>query len=225
MRKAIRALNMCLKRANQKQVLLMFSGGSALELLDGIELSLIGKHITVTVLDERYSRDPAINNFAQVAQTDFYREAEKKGIDYIDTRVHYRITLHRLAGKFDRALKRWRKNHPEGCIIVTQGIGEDGHTAGILPYSNQQRKFQRLFEHKQKWIVAYSVPKAANKYTRRMTVTFPFLREQADCSIVYATGKDKRRAIRKTLAKSGSLEATPSRVIQQMAAARLYTDL
>ena len=64
-RKAIHQLNECLKNARKKPILLMVSGGSVLELLAGIEMKYIGKHITVTVLDERYSKDPAVNNFSQ----------------------------------------------------------------------------------------------------------------------------------------------------------------
>ena len=146
-RKAINQLNACLRNAKKKPILLMVSGGSALELLAGVEMRYMGRHVTVTVLDERYSKDPAVNNFSQLAETDFYKKAEYKGIDYIDTRVHHGIKLQGLARKFERGLRRWRKQHPKGNIIIMQGIGEDGHTAGIMSYPRDQKRFERLFEN------------------------------------------------------------------------------
>ena len=223
-RKAINQLNACLRNAKKKPILLMVSGGSALELLAGVEMRYMGRHVTVTVLDERYSKDPAVNNFSQVAETDFYKNAEYKGIDYIDTRVHYGITLHGLARKFERGLKRWKKKYPNGIVIVTQGIGEDGHTAGILPYPEDPKKFNKLFDKNERWVVGYYVPKEKSEYTRRITVTFPFLREHVDCTIVYVTGSKKRRALVRTLANRGKLSRTPSRIIHEMKNVTLFTD-
>ena len=153
MRKAITRLNKCLRSATRKQVLLMLSGGSALELAAGIDMRHIGKHITIAALDERYSRDPAVNNFSQITETEFYKKAERKGVDCIDTRIYRRISLYGLARKFERGLRGWKKKHPAGRVIITQGIGEDGHTAGILPYREHPKKFAQLFERSSRWVV------------------------------------------------------------------------
>src|SRR3989344_3898823 len=152
MRKAIDRLNECLRSAKRKPVLLLLSGGSALELLECAEMKYIDKRVTIAALDERFSRDPAVNNFSQIAETDFYKKAERKGIDYIDTRIHRKISFYGLAQKFERSLKRWRKKYSSGVIIITQGIGEDGHTAGVLPYPENQKKFTQLFE-RERWVV------------------------------------------------------------------------
>ena len=225
MRKAIDALNDCLKNARRKPTLLMLSGGSALELLAGIEMRNIGKHITITVLDERYSSDPAVNNFSQIAETEFYKKAERKGIDYIDTRVHRKITLYGLARKFERGLKRWRKKHPKGHIIITQGIGTDGHTAGIIPYPRDSKKFEQLFEKEDKWVVGYNAPRAKTEYPRRITVTSSFLQDQVDCAIVYAIGFAKQRALERVFAKKGSLFKTPARIVHEMKDVSLFTNI
>lgn len=225
MRKAIEALNDCLADIKKNPTLLMFSGGSALELLAGIEMKYIGKHITVTVLDERYSRDAAVNNFSQLAETDFYKKAEHKGIDYIDTRVHHGITLQGLARKFERGLKRWRKKYPNGNIVITQGIGEDGHTAGMMPYARDQSRFEKLFQNEKKWVVGYNAPRGKTEYPRRITVTMPFLRSEVDCSIVYAVGTGKRAALKRVMAKKGMLNKTPGRIIHQERNATLFTDV
>lgn len=47
-------------------ILLLFSGGSPLEILQYLPKDIFDDRITVGVSDERYSSDPTINNFAQV---------------------------------------------------------------------------------------------------------------------------------------------------------------
>src|SRR3989344_1660076 len=224
MRRAIKELNVCLKGVKKNPVLLMVSGGSSLELLDGIEMKNIGKHITITALDERVSVDPAVNNFSQLVETEFYKKAERKGIDYIDTRVHRNISLRKFAGKFERGLRAWRRKHPKGKIMCTQGIGEDGHTAGILPYPENSKKFQRLFEKQNQWVVGYRANKRKSEYVKRVTITLPFLRNEVDCSVVYATGSKKRRVVRLVSAKRGSLAKTPARVLREMKNSTLFVD-
>lgn len=222
MRGAIKELNVCLRGVKKNPVLLMVSGGSSLELLDGIQMRNVGKHITITALDERVSADPAVNNFSQIVETDFYKKAERKGIDYIDTRLHRNISLRRFAKKFERGLRAWRRKYPKGKIMCTQGIGEDGHTAGILPYPENSRKFQRLFEKQNQWVVGYNAMKG--EYTKRVTVTLPFLREEIDCGVAYATGAKKRRAVRLVSARRGSLARTPARVLREMKNITLFID-
>ena len=224
MRGAIKELNVCLRGVKKSPLLLMVSGGSALELLDGIQMRNIGRNITITVLDERFSRDPAINNFSQVAETEFYKKAERKGIDYIDTRVHRNMSLRRFAGRFEQGLRAWRRKYPKGKIMCTQGIGEDGHTAGILAYPEDPKKFQRLFEKQNQWVVGYNATKAKSEYAKRVTVTLPFLRKEVDCSVAYATGSKKRGAVRRVAAKRGILAATPARVLREMENIILCTD-
>lgn len=224
MRKAILELNLLLKEAKGIPVLLMLSGGSALELLEGIQMRNVGKNITITVLDERFSRDPAVNNFSQIAETEFYKKAERKGINYIDTRIHRTISLHELSRKFERGLRAWRRKYPKGKIICTQGIGEDGHTAGIIPYTENSKKFARLFENQSHWVAGYDASRSKTEYPKRATVTFPFLREEVESSVAYATGSNKRRAVRSVLAKRGSLAKTPGRILREMKNATLFVD-
>jgi 6-phosphogluconolactonase/glucosamine-6-phosphate isomerase/deaminase len=190
--------------------------------LDGIEMRNVGKHITITALDERVSSDPAVNNFSQIVETEFYKKAEQKGIDYIDTRLHRTTSLRKFAGKFERGLRAWRKKHPKGKIMCTQGIGEDGHTAGILAYPENPRRFQRLFERQNQWVVGYNAAKEKSEYAKRVTVTLPFLRKEVDCSVAYAVGSKKRKAVRRVSAKRGSLAKTPARILHEMKNTTLF---
>jgi len=224
MRGAIRELNVCLKGVRKSPLLLMVSGGSTIELLDGIEMRNVGKHITITALDERVSSDPAVNNFSQLVQTEFYKRAERKGIDYIDTRLQGAMSLRRFAKKFERGLRVWQKKNPRGKIMCTQGIGEDGHTAGILPYPENPRRFYQLFEKQNQWVVGYNATRGKSEYTKRVTVTLPFLRKEVDCGVAYATGSRKRKAVRLVSAKRGSLARTPARILREMKNITLFVD-
>jgi len=64
-------LNQALTEYRTQSVLLMLSGGSALTILEQVNVSLLGPHVTITTLDERFSIDSTVNNFAQIAATNF----------------------------------------------------------------------------------------------------------------------------------------------------------
>lgn len=159
------------KRQKNTPVLLLLSGGSALGLVDTIDPLILGARVTVGMLDERYSRDPSVNNFAQLVHHSFYEEGQKRGARFLDTRVRVTHmsdeevpeTFEELTKRFENSLRAWKEQNPAGRVIVTQGIGEDGHTAGIMPYPLQRETFEALFENEAKWVVGYNVKEEAKK--------------------------------------------------------------
>ena len=109
-------------------------------------------------------------------------------------------------------------------MVITQGIGEDGHTAGIMPYPENSALFKSLFDDPEKWVVGYDA-EGRNEHPLRVTVTLSFLREVVDHSIVYAVGDGKKEALRQVLAETGTLWQTPARIIHEMRNVMLFTDL
>lgn len=194
--------------------LFLASGGSSLELLEGLH---VGDHVTVSVLDERYSTNPSINTFSQLMN----RINPSK---YIDTRMQEGETLLRLALRFEKGLRDWKTKNPSGRILITQGMGPDGHTAGIFPYPEDSAFFQDTFEKQEKWVAGY-VAKGKHKFEERVTVTLPFLRNQVDHSVFYVLGENKHEALERVLAKQGTLAQTPARIVQEMKNVRLFTDI
>ena len=77
--KASAALHDALRKSSACPVLFLVSGGSTLSLVHTIDVALVKSNWTFGVLDERYSTDPSINNFAQVAATPFYAKAIERG--------------------------------------------------------------------------------------------------------------------------------------------------
>lgn len=192
-------------------------------MLPYFDASLFGKRATITVLDERWSEDSAISNFAHVAGTEFYKKAKGAGALSIDTRSQKGEELPALAARFDCALKEWRRTHPDGIVIATQGIGADGHTAGIFPHPENPAFFQELFENPAQWVAAYDAS-GKNPYPLRVTVTPPFLRNQVDLSLVFIVGEEKRLAFEKVMAPEGTLWEIPGRIIREMKEVHVFTD-
>jgi len=222
--RAVENLNRILKGVKDYPGLLLLSGGSAFNLLDGINAENLGKHITISVLDERFSEDPKISNFVQLAGMEFYRKAGERGVSFIDTRPRLGETVEELAKRFEKSLRQWKESNPEGKVIITQGVGEDGHTAGIMPYPENPKLFKRLFDDSSTWVVGYNAGEK-NEYALRVTVALPFLREVVDHSIVYAAGRNKKRVLARVLAANGTLYEIPARIINEMKDAALFTDI
>ena len=189
-------------------ILLLLSGGSALAILEHarIDGGKLGT-ATIAVLDERVSADPALNNFAQLMSRTFFADARERGAAAIDTRVLPGETPERHAERFEAALRLWKQKNPDGSVLATMGIGEDGHTAGIMPFPEDREAFAALFEG-DRWVVGYDAGEK-NAIPLRTTVTNAFLRTEVDAAICYAAGERKRGPLRAALGAEGSLAEIP----------------
>lgn len=211
------------KLHTSQPILLLLSGGSALKLLTGIDTSTLGPHVTIGVLDERYSTDPTENNWAQIMSTEFFAKAQEQGCTWIDTRVQPEETQEQLAQRFETSLKTWRNEYPagKGIIIATQGMGEDGHTSGVMPFPEDPETFATLFYDENNWVVGYDAS-GKNHYPLRVTTTLSFMKH-IDVSIFYVTGKSKESILQAVLS-DGSYAEYPARIIHEMPQVLLFTD-
>src|SRR5690348_8782512 len=66
-------------------ILLLLSGGSAFKLLDFVDSSIFSSRVTVGVADERFSSDPAVNNFLQLKNLPFVQKISSSGILFLET--------------------------------------------------------------------------------------------------------------------------------------------
>jgi 6-phosphogluconolactonase/glucosamine-6-phosphate isomerase/deaminase len=217
-RAAAAALSQLLAEQAGNPVLLMLSGGSALLLLDEVSTDDITERVTITVLDERFSTDPTINNFSQLEHTAFYRACVEYGAHSISTVVLSDETIEDVRDRFAAALYTWKTENPDGVVIATMGIGADGHTAGILPGTYV------VDMNGPAWVVGYQVPVEVNPYTERVTVTNTFLRQCVDVAIVFAVGKEKRPYFARIEAGDYTLETIPAGILNEMRAVNLFTD-
>ncbi len=208
----------------KRPVLFLTSGGSAFALLDRLPVTLFGRTLTVGVLDERYSRRPTVNNFLQLKRTRFYKRAKSRGVEWIDTVPRRGETFTHFSKRFGGALHMWKRQNPKGRVIVTLGMGADGHTAGIMPYPDAPQRFRQLFASPLQWVVGYDAKKK-NPHSLRATVTLLFLWREVDSTIALVCGEEKRSALSRMIATRGSLAKTPMRIIHQMKNVQVFTDI
>lgn len=213
-----RKLSEVLLQYREQPILLMVSGGSAFSILDFVGSSLLGPHVTLTVLDERFSTDPTVNNFAQLEQTLFYASCVEHGTQFTSTKVSPGESIAQLRDRFDTALHTWKEQNPEGVVIATMGIGNDGHTAGIF-----SGEYGIDFSGNS-WVVGYSVPKEVNQYTDRITVTFTFLRHHVDSVIGYAVGEEKKQYVNHLQNSSCPLDKIPACILRELVSTTVITN-
>ena len=91
------------------------------------------------------------------------------------------------------------------------GIGEDGHTAGILPGSPAAAETRRL-------VVGYDAP----DFTR-VTITGPAI-ARFDMAVVYAVGQNKAPALITLQQKVLPITEQPAQALKQVKDVDIYTD-
>lgn len=210
-----------LLRAQGQPGLFLTSGGSSLVLLDHIDMDVLGPHLTLGVLDDRWSTDEKVNNFMQFSRSKFAQAAHERGCEFIDTVPQTGESLEQTAERFETDLRAWKDRNPAGRVVVTQGVGPDGHTAGILPFPENPELFEKLFNDPKYWVAGYDAG-TKNPHPLRITVTFLFMREVIDHALIYVESADKAPAFEKALSP-GSLAEIPARILQEMKAAEIYS--
>lgn len=210
------------KEAGDDPVLFLSSGGSALNILEGVDKNILGQNFTFGVLDERFSGDPKINNFLQLKN----KLGDMIGANWIDSVPRENDTLKTLANRMESAWRKWRSANAKGKIVVTMGMGADGHTVGIMP--SQQLNPRGLTvkppRFNSRWVVGYDAG-AASQYPLRLTAAFEFLRKEVDFAIIYISGGEKRPALERVLVNTGDLSETPARIFREMKNVEMFTDI
>ncbi len=215
---AAEKINGWLEKSQKTPVLLLVSGGSALAILKYLDTEVIDSRVTLGVLDERFSADKTVNNFAQLAATTFFAKASLVGISTINTRVEVGETLSALTKRTNEAVTRWRKKNPQGVIIATLGLGIDGHTAGIMPgYVAKLDDFGQM-------MVGYEVSAAVSLHTKRLTATPSFLQNEVSYAVAFVTGEEKAKVLGPVLLGVGEIEQCPALLWREMANMVVVTD-
>jgi 6-phosphogluconolactonase/glucosamine-6-phosphate isomerase/deaminase len=216
---AARQLGVLLENYQKVPVLLLFSAGSAFSFLSLLEVKKFPKELTIGMLDERYDSSGYGNNFNEFSKCNFYHLAKAGGASFLDSKVQEDESFVDFGLRFEQGLATWRKQNPEGVIVVTLGLGHDGHTAGLFP------GFESMWGEASLLAVAYEVPEEINTYTKRVSVTSAFLKNEVAAAVAYVIGEGKRKALSSVLAKEGSLETLPGLVWFGMRNIIIVTDI
>ncbi len=217
---AANALNASFAAQRGKEFLFLSSGGSSLALLEYLDVQYFGPGSTIGVLDERYSADPTVNTMAQLVRTSFYKKVRSAGAHFIDTEIKANESIESVAARFEKSLRDWVKR-TQGTIVASAGLGQDAHTSGIMPYPEDPRHFDALF-NEDHWITAYDA-RDKNPYPLRVTTTLPFLR-RITAAVIFAVGENKKQALRRLLSDEGTLHESPCRIWREITETHVYTD-
>jgi 6-phosphogluconolactonase/glucosamine-6-phosphate isomerase/deaminase len=221
--KAAICLQELISLSHNKPVLLLVSGGSAFDVVKLLTFRE-AHHVTLCVLDERFSNDPSHNNFLQLSALEVYAQALSAGASAVDTSPKDGWTRDSLVHTMDSALHEWQQKNQNGKIVALVGVGPDGHTAGIMPFPENESYSAELFNNDNILVVGYDAGDK-NSIPMRVTTTFPFLRKHVDEAVVYITGEKKHEAYQKVLAETGSIFCTPARIVKEMKSVTLFTDI
>ncbi|HEY1074588.1 MAG TPA: 6-phosphogluconolactonase [Patescibacteria group bacterium] len=204
-------------------MLLLCSGGSSMDLLDNVPDIALGSWLTLGVTDDRMSTDPKVNNFLQLRETAFGQAAEKAQVRFLSTVPRDGQSIDEWSEDFENALREWVNAHPAGKIVMTLGIGRDGHTIGIMPYPEDPLEFARLFTDSERWTVGYDVG-TKNPHRLRLTLAPAFLTKHVDHTIVYHVGEEKRQSLLQVLDANGSFADVPGRIVHQLRDVKIVTE-
>ncbi|OHA18626.1 MAG: hypothetical protein A2836_02835 [Candidatus Taylorbacteria bacterium RIFCSPHIGHO2_01_FULL_45_63] len=218
-------LNAALKKYgdDEREILLLLTGGSSMNMFPFIDVSLLGSHITLGVSDERFGNDVASSNFLQLKETEFYKNAVERDVNTIDSTSQGNESKEDVAARFEGIIRDWREENPKGEVIMTFGVGEDGHTAGVMPYPENPELFVGLFENPKHFVVAYDAG-SKSKFPLRITTTLSFMREHLSFGIAFISGEGKREALAKIRAEEGTLPVTPARILRKLPVS-IFTDI
>ena len=135
----------------------------------------------------------------------------------INSEIQENETREELASRLDKILKEWVMTYPEGKILVTMGIGEDGHTVGILPHTDTNFSDE-------KFVISYVIPETSNLHTERITVTYTFLQNHVNEAIVYAVGDAKKKILGELQDETSQLSDMPASVLKTMKSVKIFTE-
>ena len=215
------ALSNHMAAAPERPRLLLVAGGSLpQQVLPHVSQETFGPHITVCVFDERCTTDPAGSNQQQLASTTWYHAALECGVQELPVTVTAEAQCAAVAADWERALRRYTVDQPDGEVIVLAGVGADGHIAGILCHTPAETP---VFTDSA-WIVHHRFADTDNQYPARITPTFTGWREAVDRTFIYIDGAAKAQAVAAIQAATGDLYTTPARILRELPRCELYTD-
>lgn len=195
---------------NERSTLLLLSGGANIEIAREAVQEVRGRNqekfdelITLMVLDERYSSDPALNNSLLLRE---------QGLNVVQTVPSEGESVEKFGERFHSLLRGWLDTHPSSRVIATLGMGADGHIAGISPLGSDPQAFEQLFLQNNALAIGYT---GNLQPSERVTVTPSFLQNSIDTIIGYIPGEAKREALQAFIERSSQPHQHPIQLLHQ----------
>lgn len=198
--------------STDKPTLLLLSGGSFIEVCKQLALLLtkeplsLGK-VTVSLIDERFVPiGHPDSNETQIRQSGLIEEVEKCGGTWEP--ILTGITAQEEETRVDELFKELLSNSE--LIIPVFGIGDDGHSAGILP---QESETELNNNFSNRYFSYYEVdPNYPNPFKQRLTMT-PQAIKTLKQSYLFAKGEKKKEVLNTLLNESRPNHEFPAKLL------------
>lgn len=219
-KKAGEYIQTLLKAHAHMPVLFLVSGGSALTVLDTINIGETGARIALAVLDERFTAKAAARNRDTLMCSVFYTNTIKQGGILLTPEQAEGESHQAYTERLSAHLEEYIQTHNKLFTIGLFGIGEDGHTASIFPTTEQ------LFNDAYRKDSIYTaVTEAKLSEPHRISITPTFIEEKIDEVILYAVGSTKCDNILSYMhTKSFGVHEIPALIPAQHPRSVLFTD-
>jgi 6-phosphogluconolactonase/glucosamine-6-phosphate isomerase/deaminase len=201
---------------NSSAVFLLLSGGSASEMYKQmfafLPTDLTLQNLTVGLVDERFgSKGHAESNEKKLFDKGVLTHFIQLGAHFlpmlpvtpISDGVNGLTIVAQVNAEYTAAFTASQR------VIVLAGVGEDGHTAGLLP-THSAEKFTEIYD-KPEYVTYYDVDPldSTNPFRQRFTITTQALKT-ADTVIVFANGETKHDALQRVKTGAGEFYQTPA---------------
>lgn len=200
-------------------LLVLLSGGSSLALLDNLSVPDDCSLLTLTALDERFTADSEGRNREQILARTRMQKILEKGATLLDWSIDLSSTVQINAANYQKALAQWKSLHPTGKFVATIGIGEDGHTFGILPFSSESEYTNAMGDA----LIAGYHTSEFTKYPDRITPTAAFL-PFIDKALIYCVGEKKCSVLSDLFSKEKPTYKMPAKLLLELREATLFTN-
>ena len=211
---------------SKQSVLLLWSGGSVQTLAKQLCVFLSQfediSWLYMSLIDERYGEpNHPDSNELLIRETGIVDLIEKKG-------GHWQpiLTGKTMAEETER-ISKYFSSHQEKTIIGIFGIGEDGHTAGMLPLFNTPQQFDELFKPNRELLYShFDLDKIAleypNQFRQRITFNLHGIKH-VEQKIIFAIGDKKLPVLEKVLNEKTEVYTCPARILNE-GSTQLFTD-
>jgi len=210
--KAASAISLIVSERSKKgKLLLLLSGGSAIQMYRQVfeELSSSQQDfsmLTVSLFDERFvpvdSADSNAKQLDDAGVVDLVHKMNARWLPYLVTGQSGQEVAAQVSRQFSSLIDEGSQ------LIILAGLGDDGHTAGLLP-THHKLTLNKVFESTQV-VEYYQLPDdTVNPYRYRVTAT-PALLPHADLVILYAVGDKKHSPLQRLVQREGTLSQLPA---------------
>lgn len=196
---------------SHRPTLLLLSGGSAITMYaqmvqPWVEQKQPLNHVMVSLVDERFGvQGHPDSNATQLEQAGVITDLQALGAEWIPFLEADQQSGEQVAVRMTKRFQELQSTHQ---LIVLAGLGDDAHTAGLLP-TNDEETIERVY-HSSQAVVYYELPSDTdNPFRLRLTITPSFL-AATDRVIVYAKGDKKRAALRRFVTTTEPIQKCPA---------------